>query len=161
MTIHIVENESIFDSKAEVITNANNSIGIMGAGLALAFFQRYPLVCEFYNAHQKSLQEDSDNIRLLPPKLVSEDFVWQGKGEKRKHKILFFPTMIYPGQRTLHAHIDTNVRIMMSLLKEENIKSIALPALGGGIGRFPFSELHAILEKYDDPNIEIFLHKPQ
>ena len=41
---------SIFDSKADVLVNPVNTVGVMGAGLAKQFKERYPKMFDYYKA---------------------------------------------------------------------------------------------------------------
>lgn len=46
--IHFRESGNIFDSGAQIIVNPVNCQGIMGAGLALAFWNRFPEIRAAY-----------------------------------------------------------------------------------------------------------------
>ena len=57
MGLHIVFTKgSIFKSSAEVLVNPVNTVGVMGAGLALQFKTKYPKNYKHYHAYCKSVK---------------------------------------------------------------------------------------------------------
>lgn len=157
----ILVSGNIFEAQTEVITDANNSIGISGAGLAGAFARRYPLLAKAYNSKCKRLQTlniDGGNgePELLPPFLYAKN-----EYDNYDYAVVKFPTMIFPGSITKEEHIDENLKNLKYLLEQHEYTKIALPALGCGIGRFPFEKLEKLIRKYfDNGHYIIHLYKP-
>ena len=48
LTITIIKNSNIFNSKCQTLVNTVNCVGVMGKGLALEMKKRYPLLFEQY-----------------------------------------------------------------------------------------------------------------
>jgi len=144
---------NLFETEKEVIVNANNSIGIMGGGIAKAFIIRYPDACNAYNSLQKMLQSKYESPILLKPSLYKKED-WH----LDKH-IMMFPTMIYPGEVAKKSNIEKNLNVSFDLLRKEGIKSVAFPAIGCGIGRLPFEDLKLMFNDYSE-EFDIELYEP-
>jgi O-acetyl-ADP-ribose deacetylase (regulator of RNase III) len=167
MSVEIVSGD-IFKADVEVITDANNSIGVSGAGLAGVFARRYPTLASVYNNVQRMNQSKSP--ALLYPYIFAK-----GDLDNWDYAVCKFPTMIYPGSVTKEEDIERNLRSLkntlidvpyfsQSLKTTTFYKSIALPALGCGIGRYSFKKLtEQVKEIFDnDPsfNCRVLLYGP-
>jgi O-acetyl-ADP-ribose deacetylase (regulator of RNase III) len=156
---------NIFESPAECITDANNSIGVSGAGLALAFARRYPKTAEHYNkfsrewqAHHKVRSANGDDYE---PILLHPVIYPKGNQDNSDYAICKFPTMVFPGELTKDENIVKNLIALRNLLPLKLINSIALPALGCGIGRYSFDQLEQNVRKiFDESAIDVYLYKP-
>jgi O-acetyl-ADP-ribose deacetylase (regulator of RNase III) len=149
---------NIFEAEVEIITDANNSLGISGAGLARAFADRYPILTKKYNEFSKDWQKNWDAPKLLYPIIFAK-----GRHDNDDFAVCKFPTMIFPGSITKEDDIVRNLKLLNSQLVQSDFKSIALPALGCGIGRFPFEKLEKhIKEILSDAasTIDIHLYRP-
>ena len=149
-----IENGNIFESKCDIITNPVNCVGIMGAGLAKQFAERFPRIEEEYK-----IGCQFKGITIGRPS-------YHGIGEKDDKRIVCcFPTMYYPGSIAKKEDIELGLH---QLYKDVNFpdsvlykKSIAFCALGCGIGRFSYNELKKmILEIFKDYDNFIELYKP-
>lgn len=156
---------NIFDADVECITDANNSIGISGAGLAKIFANKYPMVSKKYNLFsvewQKSKGHVNDSVfnspELMPPVIFPKGYL-----DNKDYAICKFPTMIYPGEKCEEKNIKRNLELLVGLLQLKKINSIALPALGCGIGRFEFSNLtHLVEEIFNNTNYKVILFQPR
>lgn len=157
MSIEIIAKDAkdndLFESGCEVLVNAVNVIGAMGAGLARQFGLRYPRMYDLY-------KEDCRNHKLS----VGKMHTYRNPDDTGRYKwIVNFPTMHFPGEITRRATLEEGFVSLESFIRDNNIKSIAIPALGGGIGRFPFSDLVPIVEAFSArlPGLKIKLYEPQ
>lgn len=137
--------QSIFQLKSHVYVNPVNCRGISGAGLALKFRQQYP---DMYECYQGSCATG----HLLPggaciwnnPELHIDDvypkYVWS------------IATMDKPGQVALNSIISRCILTIFELADlYGDVESIAVPALGCGIGRFSFDRFsERIIQGYND-----------
>lgn len=158
MTVEVVSGD-IFKSTCEAITDANNSIGVSGAGLARAFAIRYPKITEHYNTYSKSYQEKMIDTYGKPALMIAT--LYRKEDYNVDYHIIKFPTMLYPGEVAKIENIKYNLHRVKYILKSNKIKSIALPALGCGIGRLPFEELEkAVREIFENDDITVQLYRP-
>lgn len=155
---------NIFNAGVECITDANNSIGISGAGLARLFANKYPKVAENYNTFSVEWQKAKghvvdftfDSPELMPPVIFPKGYL-----DNSDYAICKFPTMIFPGERTKSENIKKNLESLVGLLQLKKINSIALPALGCGIGGFQFSILQKLVEEsFKGTNYKVVLYQP-
>ena len=116
------KNLSIFDSGTEAIVNPVNCVGVMGAGLAKAFKDRYPLM---FLEYKKACNTHSFNP-LKPGSL----FIYN-HGEL---KIICFPTKNHFSENSKIEYIDSGLISLSRAIKRLNIKSISIPMLGCGLG---------------------------
>lgn len=127
MAIEVIENGNIFESSAKYITNAVNCIGIMGAGIAKQFADRYT---DMYEEYKK--------LCKLNCYEVGKPRIWYSSlnGEKN---IINFPTMKYPGSKSKIEDIRNGLIFLRNRLKQDyehdNFPiSVAFCALGCGVG---------------------------
>ena len=155
MTVNVVKG-NIFESDCEVITDANNAIGISGAGIALAFAKRYPQLSDYYNKYCQAMQLRFPNRVLLAPIIFQKGFL-----DNKDYAVCKFPTMILPGEVCKIENINANLAELNLQIKMRDYKSIALPALGCGIGRLPFDDLvAAVREIFDNEAFRVDIHEP-
>ena len=81
MAIELVRG-NIFNTKAQVVVNTVNCVGVMGKGIALVYKLRYPKMFDLYQEHCKS-------------KLIGIGKLWLYKGEPDAPWVLNFPTKFH------------------------------------------------------------------
>lgn len=148
--IEYIQDKDIFDSDCEVITNPVNCVGVMGGGLALAFKNKFPKMYLKY-------KEMCDNNEIRPGK------VYLVEGDER-HKILLFPTKDHYKYLSRYKYITGGLRSLVRQYKDWGIRSVALPALGCGLGGLDWEDVNSAIE-YElkdiihDISIEVYLPK--
>lgn len=146
--IEYIQDKDIFDSDCEVITNPVNCVGVMGGGLALAFKNKFPKMYLKY-------KEMCDNNEIRPGK------VYLVEGDER-HKILLFPTKDHYKYLSRYKYITGGLRSLVRQYKDWGIRSVALPALGCGLGGLDWEDVNSAIE-YElkdiihDISIEVYL----
>ena len=136
---------NIFDSPAECIVNPVNCQGVMGKGLALQFKNRYPKMFQDYRKTCAS----------------GELYIGSIHSFKEDGKIIVnFPTKIEWRNKSKIEFIDAGMKALVSFLKEKDIKSVAIPPLGCGLGGLKWEEVQTCIEKYfvNLEDIEIYLY---
>jgi len=139
---------SIFDSSAQALINTVNCEGVMGKGLALQFKKK------FKNMYMDYVRVCSAG-ELRPGKLHT--FV-----ENRKF-IINFPTKDTWRRKSKMQYIEDGLNALVQLLKEQNIKSVAIPPLGAGNGGLDWAEVKkVILDKLTDisAEVDIYIYEP-
>lgn len=149
--INYCEDQNIFSIHAEALVNPVNCVGVSGAGLAAEFARHYP-----------DNQEDYENTcrnKLMKLGLV---LLHQRQTTVNPKYIINFPTKNHFRQPS---NLDAISRGMLSLalaLKHYNIKSVAIPALGCGLGGLRWPDVgpiitQALKEFKDNADIRSFI----
>lgn len=111
--IHIV-NEDIFRIKADLMVNPVNCVGVMGAGLARKFVDRFPSILQKYKWDCLSGVLDI------------------GKPTIYNRHIICFPTKYHWRDPSKLIYINSGLLRLREFVKFG--QSIAIPALGCGLG---------------------------
>jgi O-acetyl-ADP-ribose deacetylase (regulator of RNase III) len=113
---------NLFDADVEALVNPVNVMGVMGAGLAAQFKSRYPGnfkdyrdACNHGEVCVGEMFETFDSSRTPP---------W----------IINFPTKKHWSKPSRFEWIITGLMALRGVITQENIRSIAIPALGTGLG---------------------------
>ena len=121
MSFQIV-NESIFDTSADAFVNSVNCVGVMGAGIALEFKKRYPLMFEEY-------KEQCSRHRIRPGYcMVHFDAV---------NQVYILNLAVkddWKNWSTLE-WLEGSINSLKLAILENDIKSVNLPVIGGMNGR--------------------------
>lgn len=150
MTITMVKNQDIFESKAKVLVNPVNCVGVMGKGLALQFKQRFP---QNYKEYRKFCDRDEFKVGNL--------IIF---GPENNKIIINFPTKVHWRDSSRYEYIELGLQKLVTYdgFKRYDIKSIAIPPLGCGLGGLDWNKVKPmIIEAFKDlPDIEVILYEP-
>lgn len=124
-------NTDIFALRADAIVNPTNASGVMGAGLAKQFRLRFPEYHDDYVAEHRRGKLCMGTVH--------------GYFNQPSNQLLIsLHTMFHPGGKVdLVAIVDGLVDLITLLRSYPNVKTIAVPALGCGIGGADW--LHVLL----------------
>ena len=134
---------SIFETDAEAIVNPVNCVGVSGAGLAKEFARRYPENDRLYRLACKE-------GRVLPGRGVITATGLDGPAY-----IVNFPTKRHWRDRSRLEDIEMGLRNLHRELLRRQIGSIALPALGAGLGGLSWHEVRELIEREFGEQMEI------
>lgn len=109
-------------AKVDAIINPVNTFGVMGAGLALQFKTKFP---DNYQAYKIACDES----RIKTGKI----FLYELKTKKPKY-IINFPTKNHWKDPSKIEYIRDGLENLIEEIQCLNINSIAIPALGCGLG---------------------------
>lgn len=143
---------SVFDSPCDYLTNTVNTVGAMGAGLALEFRLRVP---EMYSAYRSKCEKGE--IR------IGQYWIYD-KPNRVGKKILNFPVKESFSQPSKFEYIIKGLNYFADHYERDGIRSIAFPTLGARLGKLEDS---AVLEIMQEDlrslpiDIEIFRHYAQ
>lgn len=107
----------------EALVNTVNCIGIMGRGIALQFKNAYP---ENYKAYLASCKRN----QVRPGRM----FVFETGWLANPRFIINFPTKRHWRGKSRMEDIDAGLIDLVEIIRSRNIKSIAIPPLGSGLG---------------------------
>ena len=138
----------IFRSPAQVLTNTVNCVGVMGKGVALEFKNRYPQMFSDYKS-----KCDQGKVKPGQPYLWEDDSV----------QILNFPTKRNWRDNSLLQDIEEGLKHIASSYEQMGIQSIAMPALGCGLGGLKWSEVQPLIVKHLGclPDLDVYVYEPQ
>lgn len=142
---------SIFDSTAEALVNPVNCVGVMGAGLALEFKGRFPAAFKAYK-----FACDRGNL---------------GPGGIIVHRTNAYPFVIHLATKdhwrdpSRLAWIETGLQGLARALSgvyRERIHSVAVPALGVGLGGLAWADVRSLIEeRLGGLELDVFVYPPR
>lgn len=127
--ISIVPGADLFECQTEAIVNPVNTMGISGAGLALKFKEKYPGNQYAYEYACKSKDIAIGRVYVCPV----DDSVTK--------YIVNFPTKDNWRNPSRYSYIADGLVDLARKIKDFEIKSIAIPALGCGLGGLIYSKV--------------------
>jgi len=142
----------ILSEDAEALVNTVNCVGIMGRGVALQFknafpanFQAYKLAC--------------DRHEVQPGRM----FVFENQTLTNPRFIINFPTKRHWKGKSRIEDIEAGLAALTREIRDRNIRSIALPPLGSGLGGLNWPDVRARIERALDalPNVKIIVFEPK
>jgi hypothetical protein len=149
-TLSLVSGDMFF-SRFQTVTVSVNCVGIMGKGLASRAKYQFPDVYVFYqdlcNKNKlrmgkpflyKREQSFDEELAENPVSLPGASDTW----------FLLFPTKHHWREVSDVKGIEAGIEWLASASKEEGITSLAIPALGCGLGRLAWKEVGPILVKH-------------
>jgi O-acetyl-ADP-ribose deacetylase (regulator of RNase III) len=145
LTVFCLTSKSIFDLEVNAIVNPVNTVGVSGKGLALEFKKRYNLA---YEAYVNKCNDGLFNIGSVFT--YSED-----------QYIIFFPTKRHWKHDSKYAYIEEGMVALRQEIIDKDIKSIAIPALGCGLGGLVFDDVKDIIYQHlKGLDLFVYLIKP-
>ncbi|MDR1020681.1 MAG: macro domain-containing protein [Synergistaceae bacterium] len=143
------KNGDILREDAEALVNTVNCVGIMGRGIALQFKKAYP---ENFKAYAKACKDK----KVLPGRM----FVFQTGQLLNPRLIVNFPTKRHWRGKSRIEDIESGLVDLAETIKKYNVRSIAIPPLGSGLGGLEWREvkrrIEAALQVLSDVKIIIF-----
>jgi len=126
---------NIFGSQAEAMVNPVNCVGVMGKGLALKFKQMYP---ENFKAYRRACH----NGEVRPGKM----YVTFPDNVPPPRIIINFPTKRRWNESSRTEDINAGLADLVLVVRSERIRSIAIPALGCGLGGLDWNTVRPLIE---------------
>lgn len=161
--LYLVEGDMFF-SRNQTITISVNTIGVMGKGLASRAKYQFPGVYVHYQDLCKARKLKIGRPQLykretsLDYELADEpQSLPNGNLEKW---FLLFPTKKTWKERSSLYGIEEGLKWLATNYKSEGIKSLAIPALGCGLGKLDWSDVGPLMCRYlvkFDINVAIYL----
>ncbi len=137
---------SVFNVDVEVdaIVNTVNCLGVMGAGIALEFKLRYPLM---YN----------DYVLKCNEKMINVGKVDYYKGDYSEI-IINFPTKWHFKYPSKMKWVEDGLKDFIKTYKKYDVKSVAFPKLGTNNGGLEWNSVKLLMERYlSDLEIDIYI----
>lgn len=147
MPIVKVTSGNLFEADAQTLVNPVNCVGVMGKGLALQFKKRFPDMFQDYV--QRCKQHE---MKLGFP------YLYQAP---HPPYILNFPTKDHWRSKSSLGAITDGLAHLIEHYDVWGITSLAVPALGCGLGQLAWHDVQPVLRQYlDTLPIPVILYAP-
>lgn len=132
-------------SKAELLAHGISAHDHFDSGLALSLRERWPAMVKDYRhaLHAKDIRtgeiwpwvgmQEASGVRRIV-NLITQDTLGQGPAAR-------------PGKATLE-NVRHALQNLARFIKEENIRSVALPRLATGVGGLEWDDVKPLVEQY-------------
>ncbi|MBI5064507.1 MAG: macro domain-containing protein [Desulfatitalea sp.] len=143
---------NLLEANVEALVNTVNCVGIMGKGIALQFKQAFP---ENFTSYAKACK--TGDVRL------GRMFVYPTHSLFNPKFIVNFPTKQHWKSKSKLQDVRAGLEALIRVVKKYEIKSIAVPPLGSGLGGLNWPDVkRLILAAFDSlPDVEVHLYEPK
>lgn len=142
-TTKLIERGDIFASPCRVLVNPVNCVGVSGKGLAKEFKRRFPLSVKAYEKDIRDAANDRSMVSLL----------WLGmptEYELVEHDklVMFFATKLHWKDKSALVNIADGLGELAGMCEEmpDRYPSIAIPALGCGLGELSWEDVLPLIQ---------------
>lgn len=152
MAITYASGGNLLEADVDALVNAVNEVGVMGKGLALQFRAAFPASAGDYSA-ACARREVS----------VGRVFVTRSGQEQGPAWIIHFPTKKHWRDPSRIEWVRDGLQDLVRVVRQHSIRSVALPALGCGLGGLGWSDVRSLIEEalHDLPGVEVLVFEPQ
>jgi len=141
--------DDIFNSNCDCIIIPVNIVGVMGAGLAKQCKEKF-LGIEY-------IYKDLCTNEALT---IENPVIMENKLTKQPKYICLFPTKIHYKNSSKEKWIINGIKSLIKKLKHSDIKSIAMPKLGCGLGGLDWNKMkQKIINEIRQTNVEIVIYE--
>ena len=152
---------NLLEARVDAQVNAVNCEGVMGAGIALKFKQAYPPMFRDYEMACKAGKVNLGQVHVFDRVLDRLGPELGPEGGPRW--IINFPTKDHWRDSSRMVDIETGLKDLVATVKQLNIRSIAIPALGCGNGGLDWNVVRPRIEWYfsELPDVQVALYAPE
>jgi len=143
---------NILSADVEALVNTVNCVGVMGRGIALQFRKAFPRNYDDYKAV-------CDRKILRPGMMLTHEL-------HQLHNpqfIINFPTKRHWKGKSRIEDIASGLEALVEEIHRRNIRSIAVPPLGCGLGGLDWAEVRPMIERAFAalPDVRVILYEPE
>jgi O-acetyl-ADP-ribose deacetylase (regulator of RNase III) len=141
----------ILREDVEALVNTVNCVGIMGRGIALQFKNAFP-------ENFKSYVAACERNEVQPGRML----VYKTDGLTNPKYIINFPTKRHWRGKSRIEDIEAGLATLVDEIRSRDIKSIAIPPLGSGLGGLDWSNVRPHIERTlrELPNVRVVVFEP-
>lgn len=141
----------ILQAEVEALVNTVNCVGVMGRGIALLFKKAFPDNFKAYAAACKRGE-------VLPGRM----FVFETGRLIQPYYIINFPTKRHWRGKSRIEDIESGLAALVKEIQLRNIRSIAIPPLGSGLGGLDWNEVRPRIERAMTalPDVKVLIFEP-
>lgn len=142
---------NLLEAEVEAVVNTVNTVGVMGKGIALMFKERYP---ENFRAYSDACQAGKVQVGRM--------FVVATGELGGPRWIINFPTKKHWRNPSRKEWIAAGLQDLLRVIREQGIRSLALPPLGCGNGGLEWKEVRPLMEAAAAslPEVEFVVFEP-
>ncbi len=142
---------NLLTAEAQALVNAVNCVGIMGKGIALQFKQAFP-------ANSKTYEAACAAGAVVPGNMLIHD----NGGLIHPRWIVNFPTKRHWRDKSRLEDIAIGLNALIADVNRLGIRSIAVPALGCGLGGMDWAVVRPMIEEAFSalPEVRVLLFEP-
>lgn len=134
----------------DALVNAVNTVGVMGKGIALAFKARFPANTQAYAAACRRGEVVTGRM-----------FVTETPDLLAPRWIVNFPTKQHWRDPSRLEWVQTGLQDLRRFLLAQDVQSVALPALGAGLGGLSWPKVRAeIAAALADLAVDVRVYEP-
>jgi len=140
----------LLDADVDALVNAVNTVGVMGKGIALAFKNRFPANFQAYAAACQRGEVVTGRMFITEtPALLGPRW------------IVNFPTKQHWRDPSQLEWVQTGLQDLRRFLLAQQVQSVALPALGAGLGGLSWPTVRAEIEAaLADLPVDVRVYEP-
>jgi O-acetyl-ADP-ribose deacetylase (regulator of RNase III) len=148
--IHLTKGD-ILNADAEALVNTVNCVGVMGRGIALQFRKAFP---ENFKAYKSVCNKKQLHLGTM--------LVYDLNRYQNPKYIINFPTKRHWKNKSKIEDIEAGLEALMQEVSKRNIRSIAIPPLGCGLGGLDWIQVKPIIKKafIALPDVHVLLYEP-
>jgi O-acetyl-ADP-ribose deacetylase (regulator of RNase III) len=140
----------LLEADVDALVNAVNTVGVMGKGIALAFKTRFPAN---YQAYAAACQRGEV--------VTGRMFVIETQALLGPRWIVNFPTNQHWRDLSRLEWVRTGLQDLRRFLLAQGVQSVALPALGAGLGGLSWPAVRAEIETaLADLAVDVRVYEP-
>ena len=143
---------NLLAENVEALVNTVNCVGVMGKGIALQFKKTFPKNFKAYAA-----------ACLKNEVQIGDMFVFETGYIVYPYYIINFPTKRHWKNKSRLEYIDAGLISLVEEIHLRNIKSIAIPPLGCGLGGLDWHDVQSKIENalQQITNLKIIIYEPK
>ena len=152
MPITFLSGGDLLEADAEALVNAVNEVGVMGKGLALQFRDTFRASAREYSAACARSEVSVGKVLMTRSgQLVGP--AW----------IIHFPTKKHWRDPSRLEWVRDGLQDLVGVVRRHSIRSVALPALGCGLGGLRWADVRSLIEQAwnDVPEVEVLVFEPK
>ncbi len=141
----------ILQADVEAIVNTVNCVGVMGRGIALQFRKAWP---ENFKAYAEACKHNE----VQPGRM----FVFDTHQLANPRYIINFPTKRHWRGSSRIEDIEAGLIALVAMVREKNIKSIAIPPLGSGLGGLDWNQVKSSIQQamHNLTDVQVIIYEP-
>ncbi len=141
----------ILNADVEALVNTVNCVGVMGRGVALQFKKAFPL-------NFKAYEVACERQEVQPGHM----FVFETGNLMNPRFIINFPTKRHWRGKSRLKDIDSGIVSLLKEIRERNIRSIAIPPLGSGLGGLYWPDVRSRIEEAMSSltDVDVIVYEP-
>ena len=125
---------NLLEADVDALVNTVNTVGIMGKGIALQFKRAFP---QMFKAYAQACKDGGVALGSM--------HVWHTEEIRGPQLVINFPTKGHWRSRSRIEDIEAGLDDLVRVIRDERIRSIAVPPLGCGHGGLDWAEVEPLI----------------